>query len=83
MLKELTWEYVIHNHHLALQQFGQRKVIRTLFEVFIGAAEQDGGERLFPLEYQEQLIESADQNERVLLAIDFIASMTEQQALEV
>jgi len=48
-----------------------------------GRRNKIGGERLFPLEYQEQLIESADQNERVLLAIDFIASMTEQQALEV
>ncbi|MGA7219970.1 MAG: hypothetical protein WBX38_16765, partial [Candidatus Sulfotelmatobacter sp.] len=33
MLKALTWFYVIYNPALATQQFGQRKIIRELFQI--------------------------------------------------
>lgn len=83
LLKELTWQYVIHHHRLSLQQLGQRRVIRTLFEVFIDAAMKTGNELPFPLEYQEQLAGAEDAGQKVRLVVDFIASMTEQQAVEV
>src|SRR5207248_572044 len=34
MLKQLTWNYVINNPALATQQYGQRRIIRDLFNIF-------------------------------------------------
>ena len=42
MLKELTWVYVINNPGLATQQFGQRKVVSTLFDLCRGCTRYQG-----------------------------------------
>jgi dGTP triphosphohydrolase len=34
MLKELIWHYVIRNSSLAALEYGQRRVIRDLFQIF-------------------------------------------------
>lgn len=86
MLKELTWQYVILNPALATQQHGQRRVIRELFEVFMEAASSTKRWVMFPASYVEELgrIEREGQDkeaQRARLVVDFIASMTEQQAL--
>ena len=48
MLKLLTSHYVILNPSLATQQYGQRRIIRTLVEVFHEAAAKGNGS-VFPL----------------------------------
>ncbi len=85
MLKELTWHYVIKNPALETQQHGQRRVISDLFETFLVAASGTGASRnrgIFPVGYQEQLAEAADDKEAVRIVADLIASMTEHQALK-
>ncbi len=82
MLKQLTWHYVIVNERLKTQQHGQRKLIRELFEVHRRAAKKkEYG--LFPSPYRERLEPTAgaelDDPSRVVA--DYIASMTEKQAL--
>jgi dGTPase len=83
MLKELTWRYVIQNPALETQQYGQRRVIKDLFHIFADAAVSRGSPKnlgIFPVDYQEQLIVAGEEQERLRLISDFIASMTEQQA---
>jgi dGTPase len=88
MLKQLTWQYVIYNPALAAQQYGYRRVIRELFEIFMDAAADPGMRNLLPVRCQEWLrrdderadFESDDQFAARAVA-DLIASMTEQEAL--
>jgi dGTPase len=85
LLKELTWCYVINNPALAGHQHGQRKAIRTLFQVFDEAAERRNWS-LFPPLFREDAIGLAREGQltparRVRLVADTIAGMTDQQAL--
>jgi dGTPase len=86
LLKELTWYYVIDNPSLAGHQFGQRKVIRTLFEIFMDAARR-GDWVIFPPQFREEaedvLHEQGDITpaRSARLVADTIASLTDQQAL--
>jgi dGTPase len=83
MLKELTWRYVIQNPALETQQYGQRRVMRDLFNIFADAAASKGSPKnigIFPIGHQEQLAAATGEQERIRLVTDFIASMTEQQA---
>jgi dGTPase len=86
MLKQLTWRYVILNPALTTQQYGQRRVIRELFTVFMEAAHSDAW-TMFPPRYEEELRqieqEGTDKDrEKTRMVVDLIASMTEQQALK-
>jgi dGTPase len=81
MLKELTWHYVIKNPALATQQSGQRRVIKELFQIFREAA-SSGREELFPVRYREQLMEIAGALDQARIVADLIASLSEQQALD-
>jgi len=81
MLKQLTWHYVITNQALATQQFGQRCVVRNLFQTFHDAA-QKGNARLFPFAFRERLEARPDSFEIIRVVADYIAGMTERQALE-
>jgi dGTPase len=80
ILKELTWQYVIDDPSLATQQYGYRKVIRDMFEIFLQATKTQRDWVMFPIGVREQLDRAKEQPPRIVA--DFIASMTEQQALE-
>jgi dGTPase len=86
LLKEMTWCYVINNPALAAHQYGQRKAIRMLFEIFSDAAERRDW-ALFPPQFQEEANELLRQEgeiapaRRARLVADTIASLTDQQAL--
>ena len=86
VLKRLTWHYVIHNPSLATQQMGHRRIVGDLFELFVNQAANDRDQWvLFPWGYRERLeaVTSGDvQNVRKRIAVDYIASMTEQQAID-
>ncbi len=87
MLKQLTWHYVIDSPGLATQQFGQRHIIRKLFEIYLeeavsGKARERAQYKIFPLRVQEQLRRANGDEEIVRIIVDLIASMTEQQAVQ-
>jgi dGTPase len=81
MLKALTWFYVIYNPSLATQQYGQRKIIRELFNIFGNAAisANDEERNIIPFAFREQLLEAENNNDAVVRVVaDIIANMTEQ-----
>jgi dGTPase len=86
VLKRLTWNYVIHNPSLATQQMGHRQIIGDLFELFVNQAANDREQWvLFPWGYRERLEASKSgdvESVRKRIAVDYIASMTEQQAID-
>ena len=86
VFKQLTWYYVINNSALASQQFGQRRIIRELFEIFHNAVEKRLLD-IFPPSYRGRLNELIEdcrydlQEERIRLIADLLAGMTENQAM--
>ena len=86
VFKQLIWHYVIENADLATQQYGQRRIVRDLFDIFNCAAAEKRLQ-LFPERHRESLEEIADKcgshtnKERIRIVTDFIAGMTDQQAV--
>jgi dGTPase len=81
MLQELIWHYVINNPNLATQQHGYRVVIEGLFNCLLAAIEQ-GNWVLFPPAVCELLHEKSRSEENVRIVADFIALLSEPQAVE-
>jgi len=84
MLKQLTWHYVIKQPELATVQFGQRRLIRELFETLASEVKislNESGTKLFPPFYEEQLKSADAYEERVRLIVDFISGMTEREVV--
>ncbi len=81
MLKQLTWHYVILNPALATQQHGQRKAIQTLFEIFLKAAKEPARRAMFPVAFREMLDRTEEEADWARIVCDYIAGMTERQAL--
>ena len=88
VLKQLTWHYVINNPALATQQYGQRRIIRELFQIFNDAAVTRRLD-IFPRSYRErlELLIQDDrydvQEERVRIIADLLSGMTEQQVVAI
>lgn len=92
LLKELTFYYVIENPALMSQQHGQRRVVATIFDAFLAASDpgydsefgeyRKYEEKIIPLPFRNDLINSDDRRERVRLIADTITKMTEQQTIE-
>lgn len=81
MLKQLTWQYVVDNPALAIEQHGQRRIIAHLFATYAAAAEESRARKLFPKAWQERLTSATSAAQRLRTVADFIASLTEHQAL--
>lgn len=74
LLKQFTWHYVIENPSLAIQQFGFKKVIKDLFQVY----NDKKNDRLVP----PLLWFTRDDNAtQARIAADIVSSMTDSQAL--
>ena len=82
MLKQLTWHYVILNNNLATVQYGQRKVVRTVFEHFYAATTEQIDTKILPRYYEEQ-VRSASDAERIRLAADCVSGMTEAEVSKI
>jgi dGTPase len=84
MLKELTWSYIIEAPSLISQQYGQRKVIQKLFEIYRDASTGSKCLGVFPPYYRDP-IEKNHNNDEIIrrTIVDLIAGMTEEQALKV
>lgn len=89
MLKQLTWHYVIKNPALTTQQHGQQVIIRQLFNAFYKAGTRENPDiDFFPISLQDILpaVPAGTLSSRKQLAraiIDFIASLTEEQAIAI
>jgi dGTPase len=81
MLKQLTWHYVILNPSLTTKQFGQRRIIRDLFQVFHESAVINDSLEIFPTAYKQLIGRTKADKERTRLVADMIAGMTEHQAI--
>jgi dGTPase len=85
-LQQIVWKYVILNPRLATQQYGQRKIIRTLFEVYKEAVENNQV-NLIPAHFLkngslERLLATGDEkNQKVRIAVDIVASFSEMEAI--
>ena len=80
VLKQLTWHYVINNTALAAQQYGQRRIIKELFDIFSNSATSKQLD-IFPMRYRESLSHNSQKEEQVRVIADLLAGLTEQQAI--
>lgn len=81
-LKFMTYFYVIDNNTLASQQEGQKKMIEEIFYTLVDHATSMERTNIIPSPYRERLDtidDSADDEQKIRIVVDFIASMTEQQ----
>lgn len=86
VLKDLTTYYVIESPSVLAQRYGQRRIVRTLFEIFYVAAIQKRRDDLaiFPMIFRERLgqIDHDDRKQIKRLIADLISSMSEGQLLD-
>jgi dGTPase len=82
VLKELAWFYVINDPSLATIQRGQRCIVEELHEIYCDAVCDRYKWQLFPLGLRELIPLFPEQHDRLRLATDFVASLTEQMAYE-
>jgi dGTPase len=86
VLKALTTFYVIESPSLLAQRYGQRRIVRTLFEIFYEAATDKHRDDLaiFPLIFRErlELLPVDDRKQIKRLISDLISSMSEGQLLD-
>jgi dGTPase len=81
ILKALTWFYVIYNPALATQQFGQRRLIRELFDIFGNAASanEERDRNIIPFAFRDEIYENKkDSAALTRIVTDMISGMTEQ-----
>ena len=85
-LQRIVWSYVISNPRLATQRYGQKRIIRTLFEVYLEAIHSDDSS-LIPIRYVKEyreLCEQAPKNlelEKTRMVVDIVASFSEAEAV--
>lgn len=85
ILKRLTRFYVITDGKLVAQQHGQREVVEHLFEFFWEQTPSDAElANIVPSPYRERLdaLSDSDDGGRVRIVADAVASLTEQQAIQ-
>jgi len=78
ILKQLTWHYVICHSDLATMQYGQRRMIRELFEVYCDAARKEKLD-LFPIGFAQMIKRDQDDTLSERWAADFISALTERE----
>jgi dGTPase len=90
LLKTMMEWYVSRHSALVAQQYGQRAIIRKLFEVLFDAVQREAKFRdLIPLSYRDLLekvdaqglANNDDRRERARIVADIVSQMTEQEAL--
>ncbi|ABF39230.1 Deoxyguanosinetriphosphate triphosphohydrolase [Candidatus Koribacter versatilis Ellin345] len=90
MLKQLTWHYVIENPALATQQYGQKRIVEDLFNIFHEEAKSLNAPHIFPTSDRENIeaihmsSQSGTEKERSLVraVVDLLSGMTERHAIE-
>lgn len=87
-LQRIVWAYVISNPRLATQRYGQKRIIRTLFEIYLEAIQASDLSFIparFVREYLEIESRAANDNEvkweKTRMAVDIVASLSEAEAV--
>lgn len=87
-LQRIVWSYVISNPRLATQRYGQKRIIKTLFEIYLQAI-GDRDLSFIParfvrefLEIEARLGNSAElSQEQTRMAVDIVAGLSEAEAV--
>lgn len=85
-LQRIVWSYVISNPRLATQRYGQKRIIRTLFEMYLEAIHKEDLS-LIPIRFLKEYREICESGrntielEKTRMAVDIIASFTEAEAV--
>ena len=87
-LQRIVWSYVISNPRLATQRYGQKKIIRTLFEVYLEAIKRSDLSFIPARFVKEFLSLQARENEgedciqeKTRMAVDIVASLSEAETV--
>jgi deoxyguanosinetriphosphate triphosphohydrolase, putative len=80
LLKQLTRKYVIRNPTLATHQFGQRRLLVELFDIYAGELAA-GNAEVFPLRVRREAEEAVARGATARFVCDVIAEMTETSVL--
>jgi dGTPase len=88
LFKQLTHHYVVGNAALATQQFGQKQVVRRLYEIYAEALQQgESATAIFPPRVRSEVEAvsgaSADTRLAARVVADVVSGMTEAQAVRV
>ena len=93
-LQRIVWYYVISNPRLATQRFGQKRIVRTLFTMYLEAIES-GDLSFIPVRFVREYLALCDRDyrrsrenqgedisqEKVRMAVDIVASLSEAEAV--
>ncbi len=84
VLKHLTTHYVIDRPSVLTQRYGQRHLVRTLFEIMMTAALSDTDWHVFPVGDRERIKQAEDLDVPTAKrhVADCIASMSEDQVVQ-
>lgn len=86
-LQRIVWSYVISNPRLATQRYGQKRIVKTLFEIYLEAI-GDRDLSFIPARFVREFLEiEANANttavnlEKTRMAVDIIAGLSEAEAV--
>ena len=80
LLKQLTREYVLSNPMLSTHQYGQRMILRRLFDTLMRESRQ-GNLAVFPVSVREEANALSSDRERARFIADTISRMTDLAVL--
>ena len=87
-LQRIVWAYVISNPRLATQRYGQKRIIKTLFEMYLEAIYK-GDLTFIPVRFVKEYLALDEQQkrgvnvnqEKTRMAIDIVANLSEAEAV--
>ena len=87
-LQRIVWAYVISDPRLATQRYGQKRIIKTLFEIYLEAI-RDRDLSFIPARFVKEFLEIEENNgsktemslEKIRMAVDIIAGLSETEAV--
>ena len=78
MLKEFTWHYVILHHDLAMQQHGQKHMLKTVLEELLERSREQDKWSVFPPLTRHRLSAADEKSESIgRVVVDHVASMSD------
>ena len=87
-LQRIVWSYVISDPRLATQRYGQKRIIKTLFEIYLEAI-RDRDLSFIPARFVKEFLEIEEDTgsktemtlEKTRMAVDIIAGLSETEAV--
>ena len=87
-LQRIVWSYVISNPRLATQRYGQKRIIKTLFEIYLQAI-RDRDLSFIPARFVREFLEIEANlgdteeltQEQTRMAVDIVAGFSEAEAV--